>query len=164
MLSHLPVLLLVAASTTPSTAPSKPGASAIRASVSACVAVTRADVSQVLGLAVEKVDEQADPSASTCNYSRRHAMVQVTVQRLQQKLNIESEMAALKVSMPDAALREATGLGQRAFFLDIPGAGTQLYVIHGDSNFVMVSVLGFGEAAQVSGAAEALARKALGRL
>jgi hypothetical protein len=102
--------------------------------------------------------------ASTCDYSRRHGQVSVTVQSLQQKLNLEPEIAALKESFPDSAIREATGLGARAFFLDIPGAGTQLYVIQGDSNFLMVSILGFGEAAQVSPAAEALARKALGRI
>lgn len=77
---------------------------------------------------------------------------------------MEAEIAGLKASIPESVIRKARGLGKRAFFLDIPGAGTQLYVINGDSDFLMVSVLGFGEAAQVSPAAESLARKALGRL
>lgn len=132
--------------------------------MSACAAVTKTDVFQALGVAVEKDQEIVEGLASTCDYSRRHGQVSVTVQSLQQKLNLEPEIAALKESFPDSAIREATGLGARAFFLDIPGAGTQLYVIQGDSNFLMVSILGFGEAAQVSPAAEALARKALGRI
>lgn len=165
---YLSVPLLMAASTAPATTPPKPvgpaTASVVRGSVSACSAVTKADVAQALGLGVEKEDEQQEKLASTCTYTRRRAQVSVTVQRLQKKLNMETEMAALKASMPDSAVREASGLGDRAFFLDIPGAGTQLYVINGDSDFVMVSVLGFGEATQVSPAAEALVRKALGRL
>jgi hypothetical protein len=126
--------------------------------------VTKADVVKALGLAVERGEEQADESVSTCSYSRQHGLVSITLQRLQKKLNIEAEIAALKASIPDSTIRGADGLGERAFFLDMPGAGTQLYVIHGDSDFLMVSVLGFGEASRVSPAAESLARKALGRL
>jgi hypothetical protein len=132
--------------------------------VSACAAVTKTDVFQALGVAVEKDRETVEGPASTCDYYRWHGQVSVTVRSFEKKLNLDPEIAALKESFPDSAIREATGLGARAFFLDIPGAGTQLYVIQGDSSFLMVSILGFGEAAQVSPAAEALARKALGRI
>jgi len=44
--------------------------------------------------------------------------------------------------------------------VDIEGAGTQLPVIRDDRDYVMVSILGFGNAAQVSAAAERLARGA----
>ena len=139
-------------------------ASGVHTSVTACAAVTKADVVQVLGLAVDNGEEQGSKSASTCTYSTPHKLVSVTVQRLQKKLDLQEEFAALKASIPDSSIREAVGLGDCAFFLDIAGAGTQLYVINGDSDFLMVSVLGFGEAPQVSPAAESLARKALGRL
>ena len=61
-------------------------------------------------------------------------------------------------------MRDAPSFGAQAFFVDVPGAGTQLHVIRGGREHVMVSVLGFGEAAQVSAAAERIARKVLGRL
>jgi hypothetical protein len=48
--------------------------------------------------------------------------------------------------------------------LDIADAGTQLHVIREDREYVMVSILGFGGAGQVSAAAERLAKIALGRL
>jgi hypothetical protein len=126
--------------------------------------VTKADVVKALGLSVERGEAEEQESVSTCSYSRQHGLVSVTLQRLQKKLNLAVEIAALKASIPDSTIREANGLGERAFFLDMPGAGTQLYVIHGDSDFLMVSVLGFGEPSSVSPAAESLARKALGRL
>src|ERR1035441_8754515 len=44
------------------------------------------------------------------------------------------------------------------------GAGTQLHVIRDDGDYVMVSILGFGDAAAVSAAAERVARAALGRI
>jgi len=157
----------MAASSTPAASkPASPSAvaSGLHAPVSACAVVTKADVVQAMGFAIGNGEEQAEDATSTCSYAKHQGMVSVMVQRLQKKMNIEAEVAALRTSIPDSAVREATGLGKRAFFLDIPGAGTQLYVIKGDSDFLMVSVLGFGEAARVSPAAEALARKALGRL
>ena len=167
VLSYLSIPLLFAVSTTPtsSTPPVRSAAaSGLRPSVTACAVVTKADVVQALGFAIEKGEEEKQEAASTCSYSKQDGMVSVTVQRLQKKLNLEVEIAALKASIPDSAVREASGLGGRAFFLDISGAGTQLYVIHGDCDFLVVSVLGFGEAARVSSIAEVLARKALARL
>ena len=44
------------------------------------------------------------------------------------------------------------------------GAGTQLHFIRGDRDYLMVSILGFGDAGAVSAAAEEIARAALARL
>ena len=100
---------------------------------------------------------------STCDYSGGAGQVTVSVQRLTAPLNLRAEIESLKAAIPEAAVRPGPSLGAAAFFLDIPGAGTQLHVVRGDCA-VMVSVLGFGEPAQVAAAAEAMARKALGRL
>jgi len=132
--------------------------------VSACEMVTRADIVQALGFAVEKGRGHDEASVSTCDYPARHGQISVTFQRLGKTLDIEAEIAGLQASIPDSAVHEARSLGARAFFLDIAGAGTQLYVIRDGSEYLMVSVLGFGEAPQVAPAAEAIARKALGRL
>ena len=45
-----------------------------------------------------------------------------------------------------------------------PGAGTQLHIAHNSSQHLMISILGFGEASHVSGAAAQIARKAMRRL
>ena len=57
----------------------------------------------------------------------------------------------------------AGGLGD-AFYFDLPGAGTQLHILDGSSAHLMTSILGFGEAPQVSGAAARIAGRALRRL
>jgi hypothetical protein len=59
-------------------------------------------------------------------------------------------------------VRLAPELG--GFYLDIAGAGTQLHVIREEREYVMISILGLGDATQVSAAAQRLAKIALGRL
>ena len=144
--------------------PASPPQPVVEKTITACAAVTRADVELALGRPVAGGKEERDGAASTCDYDGGAGQVTITVQRLAVKLDIPAEMAALKAAIPDSNAREAAGIGARAFFLDIAGAGTQLHVIHGERNYLMVSVLGFGEAAEVSAAAERMARKALARL
>jgi hypothetical protein len=70
----------------------------------------------------------------------------------------------MTAALPGAKAREVQSLGHRAFFLDIPDAGTQLHILHGRGGHLMISVLGFGDATSVSAAAERIARLALKRL
>ena len=119
---------------------------------------------QALGRMVSKGRESADGPQSTCDYAAGTGQVSVAVQRLAARLNMAAEIESLKKAIPEAAVRDAPDLGARAFFLDIPGAGTQLYLIREDRDFVLISILGFGGPAQVSAPAAAMARKALGRL
>jgi hypothetical protein len=51
-----------------------------------------------------------------------------------------------------------------AFYLDLPGAGTQLHIAKDNSQHLMISILEFGDASQVSGAAAQIARKAMRRV
>jgi hypothetical protein len=154
----MPLLFAVTSSGTAPAAPAVP-----RPSPAACSVVTGADVRQALGRPVANGAASREGAQSTCDYAGGAGQVTITVERLAAPLDLRAEIASLKASIPEGTLRDARGIATRAFFLDIPGAGTQLYVIRGDTDFVLVSVLGFGEAAQVSAAAEALARKALGR-
>ena len=78
-------------------------------------------------------------------------------------MDIKAETAALLREIEGSRARPAPNLGVQAFFLDIPGAGTQLHVIRG-RDYLLVSILGLGEASQISGAAESLARTALKRV
>jgi hypothetical protein len=132
--------------------------------VTACAAVTRPEVEQALGQSVLEGKEQTAATESTCDYTGVYGQVTVTIQKLPANPDIAAEIESLKQSIPGATVRNAGGLGPRAFFLDIKGAGTQLHVVRGERNYLLVSVLGFGEAAQVSAAAERLARTALDRL
>ncbi len=131
---------------------------------SACAAVTKTDVENALGQLVGLGKSEAGESESTCDYSGGGGQVSVTVGHANQKLDAATEIAALKADFPQARIRELTGIGARAFFLDLPGAGTQLHVLRGEHDYLMVSVLGFGMADRVSAAAEKMARRALERL
>ena len=130
---------------------------------SACALVTRADVEDALGRQVGAGSEETEGRASTCDYSTKTGLVSFTVQRLTAKPNLADEAAALKKEMPQGVVRAAGGLGD-AFYFDLPGAGTQLHILDGSSAHLMISILGFGEAPQVSGAAARIAGKALRRL
>jgi hypothetical protein len=100
---------------------------------------------------------------STCDYATDRAQVSVTVQRLNQDVDVYAEMAALVREIEGSSTRPASNMGEHAFFLDITGAGTQLHVIRG-RDYLLISILGFGEGRQLSGAAETLARAALRRM
>jgi hypothetical protein len=83
---------------------------------------------------------------------------------LSAKVNLGVEVEGLQKSIADSSVRMIPGVGSIAFFLDIAGAGTQLHVIRDDRDYVMVSILGFGDAAAVSAAAEQIVRVALARI
>ena len=88
----------------------------------------------------------------------------ITIQRLNAKVDIPTEIESLKTSIPESTVRMISGLGSTAFYLDIAGAGIQLHAIRDDRDYVIVSILGFGDATSVSAAAERLVRTALGRI
>jgi hypothetical protein len=130
----------------------------------ACSAVTATDVERALGRTFARGQEETRGSDSTCDYAAGTGQVSVTIQRLAGKVDVALEIAALQRTIEGASVRPVRGLGTVAFYLDIASAGTQLHVIRGEREYVMVSVLGFGNATLVSEAAENLARAALGRL
>jgi hypothetical protein len=132
--------------------------------LTACAAVTKADVEEALGQAVGRGREETAGRESSCDYAAGNGQVTVTLQRLAAKLDLPFEMRALKAAVPEGRVREVHGIGAVAFFLDIPAAGTQLHVLRGERDYLMVSVLGFGADHEVAAAAEAMARKALGRM
>jgi hypothetical protein len=126
--------------------------------------VTAADLERALGRRFGRGQEEGHGAESTCDYGAGNGQVSITIQRLSAKLDIPAEIESLKNSIAESTVRMISGLGSTAFFLDIAGAGTQLHVIRDDRDYVMVSILGFGDAAQVSAAAERMARAALGRI
>jgi hypothetical protein len=142
----------------------RPAAPATLRPVSACLAVTRADVEKALGRPVSQGEERADGLETSCDFSSGGGQVTVTVHHLTAKLDLPAELANLRAAFPEARLRAETGIGTQAYFLDIDPAGTQLHILRGDRQYVLISILGFGEAPEVSAPARAIARAALARL
>jgi hypothetical protein len=159
-LAYLLLLLSLVANTRPAPA-QKPVP--IKA-VTACLAVTRADLEQALGRSFSAGKEESSGAESSCDYVADGGQVTIMIHRLTEALDMPAELESLKSAIPGASLREVAGIGTRAFFLDIGDAGTQLHVIRGNRDYLLVSILGFGDATRVSAAAEKMARKALDRL
>ncbi len=136
---------------------------ALAAPITACEAVTRAEVIDALGRTVGDGSETAAGAESTCDYATRQGLVTVIIERVTAMPEVQQEIDSLKKVVPEGSVRNAKGMGARAFFLDIPGAGTQLHILR-EHECLLISVLGFGEPADVAGAAERIARKALSRL
>jgi hypothetical protein len=131
--------------------------------VTACLAVTRADVQLALGRSVSLAQPEESASQSTCDHATDRARVTITLQHLDRDVSLPVEIAALQKEIENSTVRPASEAGAQAFFLDIAGAGTQLHIIRGHE-YLLVSVLGFGEAPSVSPAALRLAFAALSRM
>jgi hypothetical protein len=131
---------------------------------SACTVVTKAEIEAALGRAVSNGVEHKGADQSSCDYTGGDGQITVALVHSNDKLEPEAEIAELKKLLPPGALRETTGIGTQAYFVDIPHAGAQLHVFRGEHDYLMVSVLGFGAPAAASEAAMLIARKALDRL
>jgi hypothetical protein len=162
LLSEVP-LLLVLASTPKPTVIHDHDTPALQ-SVTACGAISRAEIQRVVGRTLDPGRESRVVDQSTCDYSSKTGKVMITIQRLREKLDIPAEVESLKTAIPEATVRPVRGIGTCAFFLDIADAGTQLHIIREDRDYVLVSILGFGDAGHVSAAAERIARTILERL
>jgi hypothetical protein len=88
--------------------------------------------------------------------------VTVTIRRIETPIDLQAEAEGLKELIAGSTLRTLDAAGGRGFYLRIPEAGAQLYMVK-DDRFVLVSILGFGEADEVYGAARELASKAIGK-
>lgn len=150
------VLIFLAASTPPPKALPK-GPSRILP----CELVTNLEVRR----AFKRPFASGVADATSCEYTAlEQQVVAIKMQHSAARINVQAEMVTLRKAFPDARLRDAAGLGGPAFFLDLPGIGTQLFVIRGDHDFLLISVMGLGEAKRVAGGARQIARIALDRL
>jgi hypothetical protein len=156
VLSLLPLLISV---TVPSTTRA-PAISRMQPALTACATLAKSDVEGAVGGSVAKGIESE--SGTTCDYAGKSGRVTITVQRLPAGFDFAAEIGALKSAMPSADIRFVPGLGVRAVFVDLHRAGAQLHVITQRDAYVLVSVLGFGDARSVSTAVETLARRVLG--
>jgi hypothetical protein len=152
----IPVLLLLAASTPLPKPVSKP-----LPAITPCEVVTSDEVRRIF----KHPFANGTGDASVCEYSAlEQQVVAIKIQHSIAKIDVWREMITLRKAFPEGRMRDAGNLGPRAFFLDLPGIGTQLFVIRGDHDFLMVSVMGLGEPKRVAPRAKMVAKKALERL
>lgn len=162
--SVIPLLLMVFSSTAAVDSRPLPVRIPILAPpVTACKAITRAEVIDSLGRSVGEATETIAGAESTCDYATGHGLVTVVIERIAAMPDAAKEITSLQKVVPEASIRNAEGIGTHAFFLDIPGAGTQLHIL-GEHECLLISILGLGEPADVTAAAERIARKVLPRL
>ncbi len=132
-----------------------------------CGWVTKLEAELELGRRLEAGADEQEGGESSCTYAAgdgKEAMVRISSQQLPAGVDPAHELAVLKAGFPDAAICPIPGLGRWAVLMQIPGAGAQAHVVSESGKYLLVSVLGFGDGARVTAAAEALARKAASRL
>ncbi len=150
------LLFLLAASTPAPKPPVKP-----LTTIAPCEIVTNADVRH----AFKRPFAKGSGDASSCEYAALdQQVVAIKMQHSIAPLDVRAEMLTLRKAFPEARMRDAKGFSGPAFFLDLPGVGTQLFVIRGGHDFLLVSVMGLGEAKKVAPAAMQVAKIALDRL
>ena len=151
------VFLLLAASTPLP----KPVATKALPAIAPCQVVTHQDVQQAFKRPFAKGTEDSN----ACEYAALgEQVVAIKMQHSATKLDVQAEQLTLRKAFPEARMRDVAGFGAPAFFLDLPGIGTQLFVIRGDHDFLLVSVMGLGEGKKLTNPTRQIAKVALVRL
>jgi hypothetical protein len=154
VLPLLPVFLIVAvASTVP-----VPRVNRMQA-ITPCRTIAKADVESATGRRIARAVETEE--GATCDYSGKNARVTITARRLPAGFDFDREMVSLRSAIPGATVRFVSGMGVRAAFVDIQATGTQLHLVTESNLYVMISVMGAGDVAEMAAAAETLARRLL---
>jgi hypothetical protein len=131
--------------------------------INACDVVTKPDVEEALGRHLLEAGWQVRSTHERCDYQAGGGQVTIRLEHSTAALDPKTEFTALKKTFPGSHARELAGLGAPAMLLDLPDAGTQVFVIDGEHRYLLVSILGFGDPSRVSKAAERLAREAFKR-
>ena len=124
----------------------------------ACGAITRAQVEAATGLGFATGVEEYSKTGSTCSYESGPAVVTISTQQLEAELDLKAELRNLTEAIPGSTIREVKGIAERAYAMEIPGAGTQLHVLPAARVYVLISVLGVGDAGRSFDAALRLGR------
>jgi hypothetical protein len=148
--------VLLAASTPPPRLAPKP-----LPALNVCEIVTKDEVEK----AFKRRFGSVMPDAFACEFSvLEHEVVAIKMQHSPAKIDVRAEMLTLRKAFPGARMRDASGFASPAFYLDFPGIGTQLFVVRGEHDFLLVTVLGLGDPKKVASGAKQIAKRALDRL
>jgi hypothetical protein len=153
-------LLVCAACSRPQPAREAAAPAAEPAALNACALVTKADVAAAAGLAAKEVKQGISTAMTTqCTFvAEDGTTLDVLIKRSPVKYDVEEQVAGMKKAMPGLPMRDAPGIGDRAFYM-----GGQLSVFRGDL-YVLVSMLGFPPGPRTDAAAARLARKVLSQV
>jgi hypothetical protein len=161
----IPLLSLLLLTTSAGSAPAGANRNPLLpASRTACALVSRAGVQQALGRTVEPgVETTSGSGESVCEFASRGGQVSIALHRFSAKPDPEAELTSLRKALPGAIVRrmENPGKDSEAWVLCLGDAGVQIHMMHSDLDYVMVSVLGLGDAGLVAGSAQAIAGQAL---
>jgi hypothetical protein len=131
--------------------------------VPACAAATRQELQRALGASIDAGKLRREAGGSTCDFTGDRGQVSISLHHAVAALDFDSEITNLKAALPEARLVEIPMPGVRALLVDLAESGAQIHVLRHGRDYLLVSVLGFGNAAQARSIAESIAKRALTR-
>ncbi len=155
-------LLLSTSSSAPDAAPAKKAPAL--AMLSMCEAVPRQRVEEALERRVWLGQWTVRTSPDRCEYEVDGGKVTIRTERTPSKLVPSREFDELRKAFPEARAQEFLLGNTPSMLLELPSAGAQVFAIPSSNQYVLVSILGFGDNEQVSTAARRIAQGALERL
>jgi hypothetical protein len=122
-----------------------------------CEAVTRQQVEAALERKVWAGEWQVRSAPDRCDYQVDGGQITIRSEHSDTILEPKREFSGLRESFPEANIREFSLNDSPAMLLELPHTGVQVFVIPTSRQYVMVSILGFGESPRISEAARRLA-------
>ncbi|HEY3441197.1 MAG TPA: hypothetical protein VGK29_10615 [Paludibaculum sp.] len=153
--------LLLAVASTPR--PHSAGPAPPMQRISACEGTTRQELQRDLGAAIQAGKLRQEAGGSSCEYEGEGGHVSISLHHAVAVLDFEAEIHNLKAALPEARLVEIPMSGVRALLVDLDESGAQIHVLRGGRDYLLISVLGFGNAAHARVIAESIAQRALTR-
>lgn len=127
----------------------------------ACALVSKAEIEKIMGVSLS--DGQKAPNLqrqgllSTCDYAISEGG-QISILLRQNKVKYVAGSEKAEFEKAGMKLRYAQGLGDVAFFSDMPGLGTGLNVFRGDFDFILITATNAGAVDKISPNLEKLAQ------
>jgi len=143
--------------------PVTPAPAARVRSVSACATATRQELQRDLGAAIDAGKLRQEAGGSTCDFAGERGQISISLHHTVAALDFPGEIANLKAALPEARLVEIPMPGVRALLVDLDESGAQIHVLRNGRDYLLVSVLGFGNANHARAIAEGIAQRALAR-
>jgi len=117
----------------------------------------------VLGAPIDAGRLRQEPGGSSCEFAGDGGQVSISLHHSVAALDFRAEIANLKASLPEARLVEIPMPGVRALLVDLAESGAQIHTLRNGRDYLLVSVLGFGDSIAARGIAESIAQRALTR-
>lgn len=128
-----------------------------------CHAVTKVQIEAAIGQSLGEETNEHTEATCTSTFSSDDVAVTISIQHLAKPLDLAAEIKSLQAAFPGARISEVNGVAEHAFALEIPGAGTQLHLLPGEHDYLLVSVLGLNGSDHGFNAAVTIARALMSR-